>query len=147
MSRFIKAFNYSGPSASIVHVDSGAGDGKNAYVDIDSPFAGLPVALAGADWVKAASRDSLYNAVDLMEVAVGAGAVVSVAHDDRMARPAWLTRQFTATPWTLTLNGQTMTVFQRRVERDESLTLGANTESITVRGANMYIVFVTGPSR
>jgi len=36
-----------------------------------------------------------------------------------------------------------MTVFQRRVERDESLTLGANVGSGTVTAANMFIVFVS----
>jgi beta-galactosidase len=96
----------------------------------------------GADWVQAASRESLYNAVDLMELAVGAGSVVSVAHDDRIPRPTWLTRQFTPTAARIIVSGQPMTVFQRRVERDESLTLGANVESGAAKTANMYIVFV-----
>ena len=143
VGRFIQSFNYSGPSSSIVHVESRAADGKNAYVDADSPFTGLPADLLGADWVQAASRESLYNAVDLMELTVVAGSVVSIAHDDRVARPAWLTRQFASTPTRITVNGQPMTVFQRRVERDESLTLGANVESGAVKAANMYVVFVS----
>ena len=140
--RFIRSFNYSGPSSYLVHVESRAADGKNAYVDTDSPFADLPEELTGADFVQAASRESLYDAVDLMELAVSAGSVVSVAHDDRVPRPTWLTRQFTATATRIAVNGQPMTVFQRRVERDESLTLGANVGSGTVTAANMFIVFV-----
>jgi hypothetical protein len=41
----------------------------------------------------------------------------------------------------LTVAGQTMTVFQRRTERDESLTLGANVEG-PAASANMYLVFI-----
>jgi hypothetical protein len=40
------------------------------------------------------------------------------------------------------LNGQSMTVFERRVERGETLTLGANVENMAIDAANMYIVFV-----
>jgi hypothetical protein len=46
--RFTKAFTYSGPSSSIVHLEADVQQGKNAYVDVDSPFAGLPAELAGA---------------------------------------------------------------------------------------------------
>jgi beta-galactosidase len=141
VGRFTKAFNYSGPSSYIVHVESLARNGKNAYVDIDAPFAGLSDELDGADWVQAANRESLYNAVDLMEVSVVAGATVWIAHDDRLTRPAWLTRQFQPTTLKLAVAGQAMTVFQRRVDRDESLTLGANSET-QVPAANMYLVFI-----
>jgi beta-galactosidase len=140
--QFVRSFNYSGPSAYLVHVESRAASGKNAYVDGDSPFADLPAVLVGADWVQAASRESLYNAVDLMELAVAAGTVVSIAHDDRVQRPGWLTRQFTATSTRITVNGQSMTVFRRPIDRDESLTLGANVENAGVKAANMYVVFV-----
>jgi beta-galactosidase len=141
VGRFTKAFNYSGPSSYLVHVETLARNGKNAYVDIDAPFVGLPVGLEGADWVQASSRESLYNAVDLMEVSVVAGATVSIAHDDRLARPAWLTNRFQPTAIKVTVGGQPMTVFQRRVDRDESLTLGANTET-QAAAANMYVVFI-----
>jgi beta-galactosidase len=139
--RFTKAFNYSGPSSYIVHVESQARNGKNAYVDIDAPFVGLPAELEGADWVQASSRESLYNAVDLMEVSVVAGATVSIAHDDRLPRPAWLTRQFQPTTVKLSVSGQPMTIFQRLAARDESLTLGANVE-VQAPSANMYLVFI-----
>ena len=143
VGRFTRAFSYSGPSSYIVHVESQALDGKNAYVDTDAPFAGLPVELVGADWVQAANRESLYNAVDLMEVSVVSGAVVSVAHDDRLPRPSWLTERFQPTPVRLTVAGRPMTVFQRRAARDESLTLGANADR-QAAPANMYVVFIQG---
>jgi beta-galactosidase len=140
--RYIKSFNYSGPSSYIVHVETNAQPGKNAYVDGDSPFPELPKALIGADWVQTANRDSLYNAVDLMELAVTANTVVFVGHDDRLKRPPWLTKLFKETDFSLTVLGRKMKVFQRSVKREESLTLGANTEDATAKGANAYIVFV-----
>ena len=44
----------------------------------------------------------------------------------------------------LKVNGQTMTIFQRRAKSDESLTLGSNTDDPSVKTANAYIVFVHG---
>ena len=143
VGKFMKAFSYSGPTA-LVHVERNAQSGKNAYVDRDFALKDLPEELVGADWVQAANSDSSYNAVDLMEISVTSGAMVSVAHDDRLPRPAWLSRMFQPTKIQLTVNGQTKTVFQRRVAQDESLTLGPNVENATGNAGNMYIVFV-GP--
>lgn len=149
-AHYITGFSYSGPTTA-VHVEQDARDGKNAYIDHDTVFAGLPEGLLGADWVQAANGDSVYHAVDLMEIGVKGGTIVSIAHDDRWPRPAWLTRQFQPTDMTLIINGQPMKLFQRRVERDESLTLGANAENTGATSCNMYVVFVnastTGQSR
>ncbi|MDB6019423.1 MAG: lacZ 4 [Pedosphaera sp.] len=139
--KFTKAFSYSGPTG-IVHVEQNAQDGKNIYVDRDFPFASLPAEFTGADWVQGANNDSLYNAVDLMEVAVNANTIISVAHDDRLARPDWLTRQFKPTNLSFVINGKPMKVFQHRADHEESLTLGANTENISMKSCNMYLVIV-----
>jgi beta-galactosidase len=141
--RFTKAFAYSGPTAS-VRVELDAEEGKKIYADRDYTFTNLPAGLRGGDYVLAANADKLYNAVDLMEIAVRSGSVVFIAHDDRLPRPAWLTSQFQPTDMSITIDSRTMKVFQHRAERDESLTLGANTESARVKSCNMYIVFVNG---
>jgi beta-galactosidase len=142
--KFIRSFNYTGPQAAIVHVETGARDGRNIYIDRDYTFAGLPAELTGADWVQVADEDQRYSAVDLIELAVPAGAVVTIAHDERAPLPDWLTRQFQPTAQSLTINGKPMKLFQRRAARDESLTFGSNTDGAPVR-ANMYVVFVSGP--
>ncbi|HEY0946230.1 MAG TPA: DUF4982 domain-containing protein [Opitutaceae bacterium] len=143
VGRFTKAFNYSGPGSYIVHVETDAQDGKNAYVEVDSPFRSLPVALAGADWVQAANRDSLYHAVDLMELTVTAGATVTIAHDDRLPRPPWLAQQdFEPAGNAIEVKGQRMTLFRRTFPQEASVTLGPNTEDSTITAANMYLVFV-----
>ncbi len=138
---FVKNLNYTGPTATIVHVEVNAQNGKNIYVDRDYTFADLPAPLQGADWVQTADADQRYSAVDLIELAVAGGTVISIAHDARAPLPAWLTRQFQPTDLTLTIHGQPMKIFQHRVEQDASLTLGSDTDGAPVR-ANQYVVFV-----
>jgi hypothetical protein len=112
------------------------------FSDADHVFASLPAVLKGADYILGANADRLYNAVDLMEIAVKAGTIVLVAHDGRLDRPGWLTRAFEPTNSILTLDGQPMRIFRHRAARDESLTLGANTENVGATSCLMYIVFV-----
>lgn len=143
LGKFIQTLNYTAPNASIVHVEINAADGKNAYVNIDSPFAALPAGLRGADWVQADNRDALYSAVDLMELAVADNTTVWIAHDNRLPRPAWLTKQFQPTTLSITVAGRKMDLFRRKVSATgESLTLGANTENTSLTDGNMYLVFV-----
>lgn len=141
--RYIVSFSYSGPTT-IVHVEQNVADGKNAFVDRDQPFTGLPPELVGSDWVQAADNDSTYSAVDLMQLAVKGGTTVIVAHDDRLASPEWLSRLFQRTDKHITLAGQSMSMFQHRVPADESLTLGSNTDDPGVKKAKSYVVFVSG---
>jgi beta-galactosidase len=140
--KFIRNFNYTGPQATIVHVELNAQDGKNVYIDRDYTFTNLPADLTGADWVQIADEDQRYSAVDLIELAAKAGSVVTIAHDERVAPPAWLTKQFQPTDRVITVHARPMKLFQRRVERDESLTLGSNNDAAP-RAANNYIVLVS----
>jgi beta-galactosidase len=146
--RFIAAFDYSGPSAAIVHVETRAANGRNAYVDRDSPFSDLPPMLVGADWVQAAARDASYSAVDLIELTPAAGSVVTVAWDAALPPPRWLGERFDRTSTRLVVNGRAMTLFTRLAPAGESLTLGGNTDAMPPPAeANMYLVFVHAPTR
>ncbi|RXK56265.1 DUF4982 domain-containing protein [Oleiharenicola lentus] len=142
LGRFIRTLNYTGPNASIVHVETHARDGRNAYVNTDSPFAGLPVALQDADWVQVDNRDALYSAVDLIELSVATDATVWIAHDEALPRPAWLTRQFEPTDTVLRVLERPMRLFRRNVTAAASLTLGSNTEDPRQTEGNLYLVFV-----
>ena len=142
LGKFIKTLNYTAPNASIVHVELDARDGRNAYVNIDSPFAGLPDLLVGADWVQADNRDALYSAEDLMQLAVANHTVVWIAHDSRLPRPAWLTKQFAPVKQSITVAGRKLDLFRRITKENESLPLGANTEDTSLTEAAMYLVFV-----
>ena len=139
--RFVKSFSYSGPTTSL-HVEQDAQNGKKIYSDSDLRFSKLPAELKGGDYVQASTADKLYSAVDLMEIAVKAGTVISVAYDDRLPRPSWLTSQFKPTELSLTIDGKPMKVFQRLANGEESLTLGANAENADAKACNMYIVFI-----
>lgn len=142
--QYIRRFSYSGPNAT-VRVATEARDGKPVYVDREYRFAGLPESLRGSDYILAANADKHYSAVDLMEMAVASGAMVFLAHDDRLPRPGWLVRQFRPTDLRLTVEGYSMSVFKYQVGADESLTLGANTDGGATKSGHMYLVFVTAP--
>jgi beta-galactosidase len=139
--RFIRRFSYSGPTTN-VRIASEARDGKPIYVDRDYRFEGLPVALRGSDYIQAANADKQYSAVDLMEVTVSQGAAVFLAHDDRLARPAWLVRQFKPTDLRVVIHGSPMTIYQYQAAANESLTLGPNSDMGNTRACNMYVLFV-----
>ncbi len=143
--RFIKTFNYTAPTASIVHVETNAQNGRNAYVDIDSPFNSLPESLVGADWVQVANGDALYHAVDLLELTVNAGTTIVVAHDDRLPRPPWLVKDFQKTDTKIVVTSHPMTIFTRHIAAESGITFGPNTEDSSVKEANMYLVFVNKP--
>ncbi len=139
--RFIKNFNYTGPNAAIVHVETNAQNGRNAYVDVESPFKNLPASLRGADWVQVANGDARYHALDLMELATAGAAVVTIAHDDRLPRPPWLA-DFAPAAEKISVNGVPLTLFTRQLTGASSLTFGPNTEQANPAHAAMYLVFV-----
>jgi beta-galactosidase len=139
--KFVESFSYSGPTA-IVHVESNAQNRKIIYVDRDFEFQNLPPQLLGADWIQAAQNDSAYSALDLIELTAKNGTTVFVAHDNRIPLPVWLEQQFQPTDLSLNVNGQPMKIFERRVENNESLTLGSDAASAGSTNANMYLVFV-----
>jgi hypothetical protein len=116
---------------------------KRLYVDAGALIPALPAGLAGADYIQASNSDKLYSAADLMEIAVNAGTVVSLAHDNRLPRPGWLAAQFKPTGLAIAIDGKPMPVFQHAAVGEESLTLGANAESGGVKDCNMYVVFVS----
>jgi hypothetical protein len=128
-------------------VETRAANGRNAYVDRDSPFSDLPPMLVGADWVQAAARDASYSAVDLIELTPAAGSVVTVAWDAALPPPRWLGERFDRTSTRLVVNGRAMTLFTRLAPAGESLTLGGNTDAAPPPAeANMYLVFVHAPT-
>ena len=110
----------------------------------DSPLPALPPDLVGADWVQVANRDALYHAVDLMELAVNAGTVITIAHDDRLPRPPWLLKDYRPTSETLVVNGRSLTLFSRDIASETGVTFGPNTEDSSIKEAAMYLVFVKG---
>jgi len=133
--------SYSGPAAG-VHLAHDLRNGSRPYLDSDLTVTGLPASLTGADYVQAAQADKFYSAVDLMELAVPANSVVSIAHDNRLPHPNWLTGAFEETDLTVSVGGYPMQVFQYHTQRETSLTLGSNAEP-GGRDGNMYLVMIS----
>jgi len=138
---FIREFSYSGPTGGAV-VRRGAANGQSAYTDSDIKFEGLPGFLEGADYLQLPSVDKRYSAVDLIGFAVKQDGVLTIAHDDRLRRPGWLTAGYKATSWSMSVAGVKMTLFQKAVKKNEMLTLGSNSETDRPAACNAYIVFV-----
>jgi beta-galactosidase len=139
---FIRTFNYTGPTASIVHVETGAHDGRRIYVDREFTFRGLPDELVGGDWIQIADADQAYSAVDLIELAVTGGSVITIAHDARLPAPQWISTQFRATDVRIEVNGEPMKLFRRTIGGETSVTLGSNIDGPPGNG-RMYVVFVS----
>ena len=138
---FIREFSYSGPTGGAV-VRRGASNGQPAYSDSDIKFEGLPGFLEGADYLQLPSADKLYSAVDLIGFAVKQDGVLTIAHDDRLRRPGWLSAGYKATSWSMSVAGVKMTLFQKAVKKNEMLTLGSNAKAGLPTACNAYIVFV-----
>jgi beta-galactosidase len=145
IGHYIESFAYTGPTEG-ARVFTNAADGGKIYSDTDLKFADLPKPLVGADWIQVPTADSLYSAVDLIQLVVMGGTDAYVAHDERLPAPEWLTNQFKiVTDVTFTVNGQPMQLFRHANKEEGSITLGSNTEDSTAKEGNAYIVFVNTP--
>jgi len=72
-----------------------------------------------------------------------AGSVIWIVYDDRLPAPSWLSSQFKPADLSVSIDGRKMKAYNRRADREESVTLGSNAENAGVNGCNMYIVFVS----
>jgi beta-galactosidase len=140
VGRFVRTLEYSGPGASIVHVETNAANGRNVYVDRDYRFDDLPASLSG-DWTRwPPATNAIVRSISPRWRS--RRNTVTIAHDPRVPAPGWLTAQFQPAAGSITVNGQAMRLYTRQVDAEQSLTLGSNNEAAP-RDANMYLVFVT----
>ncbi|HXF10982.1 MAG TPA: DUF4982 domain-containing protein, partial [Desulfuromonadaceae bacterium] len=145
VGHYIWSLAYTGPTEG-AKVFTNAADGAKIYSDADFKFADLPKQLIGADWIQVPNADSLYSAVDLIQLVLQGGTDTYIAHDDRLSTPEWLTNQFKMmTDVTIKVNEQTMQLYRHVNKEEGSITLGSNTEDSGVKEANAYIVFVNTP--
>ncbi len=120
--KLITAFSYSGPSKPCT-VEKVAANGK-VFSDRGFQFSDLPGYLIGGEYVLAPTDDRMYSAVDLMQFAAGADMTIYVAHDDRLARPKWLTEGFAETKEKISVGDGKATLFKKAVKKDAGVTLG-----------------------
>ena len=137
---------YGGPCPT-VRAEGDVRTGSLIFADREYSFAGLPTGLEGADHVLTSNSDKYYIATNLLEFSVKSDALVSVAHDNRVERPAWLTNQFKPTDLMVRLEGAPMRVFQHQAAAGEHLVLGGNVGVPDGRPCLMYLVFVNPATR
>ena len=140
-AKYIETLKYSGPSPG-VHAEGEVGNGRQIFVDRVYRHAELPTELLGADQVLTANNDKYFRPTNLLELTVRGGTVVSVAHDDRIDRPAWLTNQFQPVDLTVLVEGRPLKVFQHRAPAPEHLILGGDVPVADGTSCYMYVVFV-----
>ncbi|MDR7078934.1 beta-galactosidase [Neobacillus niacini] len=140
-SLLIADFSYSGiyePGGIMVNVQNG----DQIYFDRGNEFQSLPESLIGSDYIQVANTENNYKALDLIHFTVTQRSKVSVAHDDRLIRPDWLTEEYSETLEKILVDGVVHTVFEKTVEAGTTLTLGGNQEHTNENNCNTYIVFV-----
>ena len=144
---YIKGFSYSGTRLSLP-VMSNAEDGMQLYVDRDDYIEEISEFMRGADYIQTADEERLYQAVDLMDFTVSEAGTLFIAHDDRLPLPAWMQgyEQFAAglvgqkkAQDALHLKDARLVLYGRKLERNESVTLGSNRET-GPEECRMYVV-------
>lgn len=144
---YIKGFSYSGTRLSLP-VLSNAEDGLVLYVDRDDYIEEIPEFLRGADYIQTSDEERLYDAVDLMDFSVSEAGTLYIAHDDRLPKPGWLKlyqkieEEFVGQMKArseLQLKDARLVLFGRKLEKNESVTLGSNREGGS-DDCRMYLV-------
>ena len=137
----IKTVIYTGPNGASIRVQTKASNGQKPYGDCDFVFSEMPAELVGSDWIQMADADQNYSAVDLLEFAVRKKSEATIAFDSHVPTPEWLKKLFQPTGRSIAVAGTTMKLYTRHMARDESVTLGSNSETQQTSG-HMYLVFV-----
>lgn len=134
---YIKGFSYSGTRLSLP-VKSNAEDGLQLYVDRDDYIEEIAEFMRGADYIQTADDERLYEAVDLMDFSVSESGTLYICHDDRLPLPGWmkpyekLETQLIGqkkTQSALELKDARLVLYGRKLEKNESVTLGSNRET------------------
>ena len=123
-------------------VPSGMAVGAKLYIDRTyTAMSPLPTSLQGLTYIETANNDKSRRATTLVSFSVNQPAIVYVAHDDKIARPAWLTTGFTNTNVDLvsTDGSKKFSVFSRSVAAGK-VSLGDNGSNPS--GHSMYVVLV-----
>jgi hypothetical protein len=120
--------------------------GDVSYVDRSYTYASsIPSAVAGLAYIQTANsdKDVYVGSTSFLSFDISTDAVIYVGHDDRLARPSWLTSSFQDTGLNLTSSdGSTKySLFKRSFPRGR-VTLGSNLGATAGPDQSMYVVLV-----
>ncbi len=114
--------------------------GAKQYTDRTFSFTSVPTQLVNQTYIMTANDDKSWNSDptpdDFLRFDLFENATVYVAHDDRLARPLWLST-FTDSGLDLVSGGGTFSLFQKEYSAGDTVRLGINGG-----GGSMYTVVI-----
>jgi len=118
--------------------------GDVQYGDRGYTFTGVPSALAGAAWLRAANASKSYVGATLVSFTINQQATVYVAFDSRLTPPSWLDSSWRATGLTVTdsqASGANQFTLYSKVFPAGTVSLGPNSANGNT-ASNQYTVIV-----
>lgn len=103
-----------------------AAENESVYTDRTYGFTGIPEFLKGAEFIRWSMGLKSVYANPLLSFTVNKKGKLYIAHDNRIAKLDWLKDNFTQTSHTFTISDATMTLYEKSVESNVEIKLGAN---------------------
>ena len=115
--------------------------GKKLYSDRTYLYTEIPEILKNAEYVVWKNDYKNYTNNPILTMGVNTDGTMYVAHDDRVQRPDWLTSDFTITDFSFAVPDTRLTLFQRKIKKDDVVTLGPNHTLASIYNSTLYIPF------
>lgn len=115
--------------------------GKKLYSDRSYLFTEVPDILKNAEYLTWKNDYKNYTTNPMLTFSVNTAGTVYIAHDDRVQRPEWITSGFTITDFSFAVPDTRLTLFQRKIEKDDVVTLGPNHTLASIYNSTLYIPF------
>jgi hypothetical protein len=121
-----------------------ANEDKRIFTDRDYGFKGLPALVKNAEYIRWPMGLKSTPNNPLLTFSVRKKGKVYVAHDNRLAKPTWLTGAFTKTNYSFMSSDAVMTLYEKSVEPGMTINFGSNQVVGTETGAcaNYVVLFV-----
>jgi len=121
--------------------------GSMYYTDRTFAITDVPEKLNGAEFICWPNDLKMTDSGYPLSFSVTTNGTIYVAHDDRLKRPDWLINGFSVSDFSIVINGAKLSVFEKKVSKDENIKLGANqaTSPTTSQSTNYVVFFLADP--
>ncbi|ANW95844.1 hypothetical protein AXE80_05910 [Wenyingzhuangia fucanilytica] len=137
-SKLFSKFSYTGDAKAMLRTTLDWG--KKTYTDLEYNYTVIPGYLRGAEYIRTPDADKRYWARDLLQFIAGVDMDIYVGHDDRVARPEFLLKDYNDTGDDIDLGGVKMSLFKRTARAGESIIMAGNSDGDTPEECRMYFV-------
>ena len=131
-------FSYTGDSKATLRTTMDWG--KKAYTDLEYNYTVIPSYLRGAEYIRTPNSDKRYWARDQLQFIAGKDMHIYILHDDTVARPAFILKDYKDTGDNVDLGGVLMSVFHRVAKAGESIIMSGNSDGDAPKDCRMYTV-------